>query len=61
MVPCTDNFNEKWEHKKGGQIKHVQSGFCLDFTGIVSGQKVKVNKCNSNKLKQIFEFENYSA
>jgi hypothetical protein len=60
LSPCTGGSKEKWKHKKGGQIVHIESGMCLDITDVKHGEYAKINKCDSNKLGQFFEFENYS-
>ena len=59
MSDCSGNSNEKWTHKKGGQIIHVDSGLCLDVTEVKNGEFPRLNRCNSNKPGQKWEFGNY--
>ena len=59
MYDCTSSSNQKWQHKKGGPIVHVNTGLCLDVTKIKSGDLPVLNECNPNRLGQNWEFASY--
>ncbi len=59
MYTCSGNSNEKWTHKKGDQIVHVNSGLCLDVTDVKNGEFPHLNQCNPNRPGQKWEFRNY--
>jgi hypothetical protein len=55
---CNDNDNQKWIHTKFGHIKNKKTGLCLDRTGVVVNNHVKINECSSIN-GQNWTFANY--
>jgi hypothetical protein len=58
--PCLDESTHKWDHIKGGSIREKRSGLCLDVTGLKSGDRVKMNKCDESAPGQRWRFDTYS-
>ncbi|GFX03331.1 polypeptide N-acetylgalactosaminyltransferase 1 [Trichonephila clavipes] len=58
MAKCNDGENQKWTHKKGGLVKHNQSGMCLDAGKKKAGDDAVVKECYGGHL-QVWWFENY--
>ena len=61
MHHCSGSKSEKWSHTKGGQIVHTESGLCLDVSGVNNGEFPLLNKCDSNKQGQKWEFRTYTS
>lgn len=50
-------LNEKWEMTKNSQIRHIESGMCLDNAGLHAQDHVFVRKCDSNSVTQKWKIE----
>ncbi|KAH7731746.1 Protein GLY-9 a [Aphelenchoides avenae] len=42
---CDSSRVSQFEHTKGGQLRHVRTGLCLDTTGISSGDDIQFRTC----------------
>ncbi|XP_001607575.2 polypeptide N-acetylgalactosaminyltransferase 1 [Nasonia vitripennis] len=60
MVSCNKHVEpKKWRLTKYGQIMHVQSGLCLDASGLKSSQKILARTCSKNTPDQQWKFDHY--
>lgn len=59
MVPChsTDDIDDRFEITADKQIKHINSGLCLDHFEAHVQEFVYVSDCNPNLPEQKWEFE----
>lgn len=60
LVMCTDSPDQKWSYSTETKVlTHVNTGLCVDTTGVKNGERVKLNKCMPNTPGQIWEFQHY--
>lgn len=59
MVPChsTDDIDDRFEITSDKQIKHINSGYCLDHYEARVQEFVYVTDCDPNQPEQKWEFE----
>lgn len=59
MVPChsTNDIDDRFETTKKGQIRHVNSGLCLDHTEAKVQDFVYVTDCDVSLDEQRWEFQ----
>ena len=59
MAACNaKNLNQKWTLSSSGELKHDNTGLCLDMDEGKAGQEVAMEKCGGTK-QQIWEFDFY--
>ena len=59
MVACNSkNSNQRWTLSSSGELKHDNTGLCLDMGEGKAGQEVSAEKC-SGSSRQIWEFDFY--
>lgn len=46
LAPCSESKRQKWAHTDGNNLKHVQSGLCLDSS---APNRVQLEVCDQNK------------
>jgi len=51
--------NQKWNHKKNGQLVHTPTGKCLDVAGLKAGDELLVRPCGDDIQTQLWTFETY--
>ncbi|XP_050401932.1 inactive polypeptide N-acetylgalactosaminyltransferase-like protein 5 [Patella vulgata] len=56
LQDCIEGPNEKWQHKKGGFMRHKNTGLCLDM---LTGPKLIMQKCDPSKETQKWKFRTY--
>ena len=58
FAPCTESGRQKWEHTSNSQLRHVQSGFCLESP---NRSRVQLEECEPMKstLKWTFVDEKW--
>lgn len=59
MAACNSkNSNQRWTLSTTGEVKHDNTGLCLDMGEGNAGQEVSAEKCTGSK-QQIWEFDFY--
>ena len=49
MVACNDkNLNQRWTLSPGGELRHNNTGLCLDMGAGSPGQEISVEKCDGS-------------
>ncbi|OQV25408.1 Polypeptide N-acetylgalactosaminyltransferase 1 [Hypsibius exemplaris] len=57
MYPCHGKETQKWTFVQDGQIKHTESGMCMDAVGLKNGDDIKVYKCDDSAVSQKWNFD----
>uniref|UniRef100_U5EZA8 Polypeptide N-acetylgalactosaminyltransferase n=1 Tax=Corethrella appendiculata TaxID=1370023 RepID=U5EZA8_9DIPT len=59
MVPCIgdDEVSDNWNITNSKQLKHIQTGLCLDSSDLSTKNYVHVTTCNSGVKSQKWEFQ----
>ena len=61
MVACNNkNMNQRWTLSPAGELKHDNTGLCLDMGEGKPGQEVLLTKCDGSS-KQVWAFDFYEA
>ena len=59
MAACdSKNTNQKWTLSPSGELRHNNTGLCLDMGEAKPGQEVSVETCDGSK-RQIWMFDYY--
>ena len=61
MVACNNkNMNQRWTLSPAGELKHDNTGLCLDMGEGKPGQEVLLTKCDGSS-RQVWAFDHYEA
>ena len=61
MVACNNkNMNQRWTLSPAGELKHDNTGLCLDMGDGKPGQEVLLTKCDGSS-RQVWAFDFYEA
>lgn len=58
MIACSlkNELNEKWELTPVGQVRHIETGMCLDHRELSDQEHLVVRKCDPSSKTQRWEF-----
>uniref|UniRef100_A0A0K0G1V2 Polypeptide N-acetylgalactosaminyltransferase n=1 Tax=Strongyloides venezuelensis TaxID=75913 RepID=A0A0K0G1V2_STRVS len=60
MSSCPhDGSGEKFERTENNKIRSKNTGFCIDFEGLETGDDIKMTECDDTKTSQILELLDY--
>ena len=61
MVACNNkNMNQRWSLGPGGELRHNNTGLCLDMGEGKPGQEVSLTTCDGSH-RQVWAFDYYEA
>ena len=60
MTSCSSAENQKWIHTKDGPIVNKKTRLCIDITGMKTHDLAKLEKCDSSKTGQKWNWLNYT-
>ena len=61
MVACNNkNMNQRWTLSPAGELKHDNTGLCLDMGDGKPGQEVLLTQCDGSS-RQVWAFDFYEA